>query len=190
MGIANTRTTRQTITIIFFAWLIWIGIDFLFHASLLQSFWNASIAAFKKPNELFSLIPYGYLSFLLLTVFLYLLVSKIREKNPTPNYLIYLAVISGLLLSGSNFFAQYSYLNIPPVTLLIFNAVYFIEIVVSVYDIGRGIEQYHFKTIWLEGFSGIHFNDHYWPHHSEHTLNLGSMNTILHFMQTNKKNQG
>ncbi|MCB0657010.1 MAG: hypothetical protein KDC57_12785 [Saprospiraceae bacterium] len=145
MGIANTRTTRQTITIIFFAWLIWIGIDFLFHASLLQSFWNASIAAFKKPNELFSLIPYGYLSFLLLTVFLYLLVSKIREKNPTPNYLIYLAVISGLLLSGSNFFAQYSYLNIPPVTLLIFNAVYFIEIVVSVYVIGRGIEQYHLK---------------------------------------------
>ena len=41
---------RQILSIIL-AWLIFIGIDFLFHASLFASFWNENLAALKSLDD-------------------------------------------------------------------------------------------------------------------------------------------
>ena len=50
------------------AWLFFLMLDFLVHAVLLRSIWEQDIQALKSKIELFRLIPFGYLSFLILTI--------------------------------------------------------------------------------------------------------------------------
>ena len=59
--------TKRFILSVFLSWLLLLSLDFLAHASLLRSFWAMELAALKPLEDLFLLIPSGYLSFLLLT---------------------------------------------------------------------------------------------------------------------------
>jgi len=110
------------------AWIVFIGIDFFFHASLLKSLWQEEIDIFKPAIDLFILIPFGYLSFLLLTILVGYSFTKIYPSKPKRTQAIKFSLIFGLLYSVSNLLGLYSYLNIPIKHLAIYNLVYFIEI--------------------------------------------------------------
>jgi len=110
------------------AWMVFIGIDFLFHASLLERLWQEEIEIIKSAKDLFILIPVGYLSFFLLTVLVGYAFTKIYQKKPKSKEVIGFVMIFGLLFSGSNLLALFAYVDIPLKNLIIYNVVYFIEI--------------------------------------------------------------
>jgi len=110
------------------AWIVFIGIDFLFHASLLEALWQEEIEIIKPTKDLFILIPVGYLSFFLLTVLVGYSFTKIYQEKPKSKEVVSFLLIFGLLYSTSNLFGLFSYVNIPLRHLIIFNIVYFIEI--------------------------------------------------------------
>jgi hypothetical protein len=117
------------------AWLLFIGIDFLFHASILQNIWK-EITVAKPLEELALLIPVGYASFLFLTILIgYLFVNVHKEKPPT-KVVFEFGIIFGGLYSLSSFLGSFSFLDIPVFFLIFTNVVYFIEIfgVVIVYN--------------------------------------------------------
>lgn len=110
------------------AWVLFIGIDFLFHASLLKSLWEEDIAAIKPLDELFVLIPTGYLSFFLLTLLATYVFYRIFPEKPSRSEAVVFSLIFAALFALSNFFAFYSFLSLPLKHLLAFNLVYFIEV--------------------------------------------------------------
>jgi hypothetical protein len=117
------------------AWLLFIGVDFLFHASILQNIWT-EISVAKSLEELALLIPVGYTSFLILTILIGFLFVNIYKDKPLQKEGIKFGIIFGGLYSLSNFFGSYSFIEIPVSFLIITNIVNFIEIfgVVIIYN--------------------------------------------------------
>jgi hypothetical protein len=118
------------------AWLLFIAIDFLFHASILKYFWKQEIAAIKPLEELASLIPAGYMSILLLTILIGYIFNLVFTEKPELKNVIKFALIFGVLFSFSNFFGLFSFVTIPILTLALMNVVHFIEVfgIVIVYN--------------------------------------------------------
>jgi hypothetical protein len=112
------------------AWLAFIGVDFLFHASIFESIWKEDIAIFKSTTNLTILIPIGYLSFLLLSVLIGYLFFRIFKIKPAIKEVFKFGLIFGLLFSLSNILGLFSYIDIPLKPLLLFNLASFIEIIV------------------------------------------------------------
>ena len=131
------KTNRHYWTAVIAAWLVYIGIDFLFHASILAQYWNDDIVAIKSESELFQLIPFGYASFLLLTMLLAFLYNAIFKETPYTGTVMGFGVVFSGLFSISNLLAMYSYIDIPINVLLLFNMVYFIELMAATYVIHR-----------------------------------------------------
>lgn len=121
---------KRFVIAILIAWMLFIGVDFLFHASIFASLWKENIAAFKSLKNLAILIPAGYLSFLLLTVLIGYLFFRIFKIKPPIKEAFTFALIFGILFSLSNLLGLFSYVTIPLKHLILFNFVYFIEIVV------------------------------------------------------------
>ena len=115
------------------AWIVFIGLDFLFHASLLKSLWQEKVDAFKSAEDLFILIPSGYLSFLLLTLLVGYAFTKIYPTKPSGRQTARFALIFGLLYAVGNALGLYSYVNIPLKHLVVYHLVYFIEIAAVVF---------------------------------------------------------
>lgn len=123
-------TANRFILASFLAWIVFIGIDFLFHASILASLWDDALPALKPKQDLALLIPAGYLSFLLLTVLTGWLFRRLfRNTEPSEKAVWTFALVFATLFSGSYFMAQYSILNLPATHIAAFSLVYFIEIV-------------------------------------------------------------
>lgn len=119
---------KQFLAAVLTAWLLFIGIDFLFHASLLKYVWGQEFAAVKPLEELALLIPVGYLSFLLLTALIgYLFVSIFKEK-PLLKDAVKFALVFSALFSLSSFLGQFSFLNLPTVFLAITSIISFVEV--------------------------------------------------------------
>ena len=114
------------------AWLVFIGIDFLIHASLLENLWKKEVSAIKPLRDLAVLIPGGYLSFLLLTLLIGFVFIKIFPNQIPLKSALRFGVIFGLLFSVSNLLGLFSYINLPLGHLILFNLGYFIEIVAVV----------------------------------------------------------
>jgi len=135
------------------AWLIFIGIDFFFHAALFSQHWKENIPAFKTPENLFLLIPAGYLSFLLLTILIGYLFEKIFKEIPTKSQSLSFALSFGLLFSCSNLLGLYSYIEIPLKHLILFNLVYLIETiaVTFIFHKSRTLEKLNKLTAILIG---------------------------------------
>ncbi len=132
-------SNKKRLSSIFLSWLIFIGIDFLFHASLFKDFWNANLPALKSLNELALLIPAGYFSFLLLTVLVGYTFFMIFKTKPSIQQVLQFGIIFSLLFSVSNILGLFSYIDLPLEQLLVFNLVYFVELVIvalSLYYIG------------------------------------------------------
>lgn len=114
------------------AWILFIGIDFLFHSAILTELWNDEVTAIKSKEQLFLLIPAGYGSFLLLTILVGYVYTRIFTEAPTLKQSLNFILIFGALFSLSNLLALYSYVEIPLKHLVAFNLVYFLEIAVVV----------------------------------------------------------
>lgn len=125
---ADSISRKRKIISIISAWLVFIGIDFLFHASILASYWNEDIPALKSLDDLAMLIPAGYLSFLLLTALIGYLFFKIFKSKPEKWKVTQFGFVFGILYSLSNVFGLYSYIELPIKQLMAYNLVYFIEI--------------------------------------------------------------
>lgn len=119
---------KTIIKIALLAWLIFVGIDFLFHASLFRALWKEDAGALKAPAQLALLIPAGYLSFLLLCSLLSYVFFKLFKAKPKFQELVHFAFIFSILYSAANFFGLYSYIKLSLKQLIAFNLVYFIEL--------------------------------------------------------------
>ncbi|MDH3244605.1 MAG: hypothetical protein OEM26_08315 [Saprospiraceae bacterium] len=121
---------KHKVIAIIAGWLIFIGVDFVFHGSLFAHLWQEEIEAFKSLKNLALLIPAGYLSFLLLTTLQGYFYFQLFENPPKRQALWKFAFVFAILFSLSGFFGMYSFLDIPIKHLLIFHLVYFIELLV------------------------------------------------------------
>lgn len=124
---------RKFIRSTFLAWIIFIGIDFLMHASILEKLWAEEIESIKSSLDLAILIPVGYLSFLLLTLLVGFVYIRLYPTKPEQKAVIRFSLLFGGLYALSNLLGMYSFVNIPVGHLMLFNLVYFIEIVAVVF---------------------------------------------------------
>jgi hypothetical protein len=132
---------------VFCAWIVFIGVDFLFHASILESLWKEEIASFKPVKDLFILIPVGYLSFFLLTLLVGYAFSKSFPKPPNRKEAVTFAIIFGVLYAVGNLCALYSFVDIPWLHLVVFHLVYFVEICAVVYIFYRSVLDWQNKKL-------------------------------------------
>jgi len=131
------------------AWIVFIGIDFLFHASLLETLWQEEITLIKPDKDLFILIPVGYLSFFLLTVLVGYAFTKIYQEKPKSKEVIGFILIFGFLFSGSNLLAFFAFVDIPLKQLIIYNVVYFIEISAVIFIFYKAMSRKKInKLVW------------------------------------------
>ena len=127
--LTETISIKRKLFYISLAWVVMIGIDFLFHASLFASFWKEDLPALKSLNDLALLIPAGYLSFFFLTVLIGYVHFLVFKTPPVRKKVVGFGFVFALLFSLSNFLGLYSYIDLPLKQLILFNAVYFVEIV-------------------------------------------------------------
>lgn len=123
-------TIKRRVLSIILAWLIFIGVDFLFHASIFASIWNENLDALKSLDDLALLIPAGYLSFFFLTTLIGYVFFRIFKTKPGVYKAFEFGLIFGLLFAFSNFLGLFSYIELPVKHLIIFNLVYFVEIII------------------------------------------------------------
>ena len=71
------KRIRSLVKIGLLAWLAVIGFDLFLHAGILADLYSKPSPFLLPPQEAFRLIPLGYLSFILLIVFLLWLMSKL-----------------------------------------------------------------------------------------------------------------
>jgi hypothetical protein len=110
-------------------WLLFLMLDFLANASLLRDFWDREYPALKSKEELFRLIPFGYISFLILTLLVGWVYARFYpEKGSVKKGLCFGSIFGGLL-ALSLFLGTYSGFNLPVVFILLMSVVYYIEIV-------------------------------------------------------------
>lgn len=110
------------------AWLVFLMLDFLAHASLLKSIWARELPALKSQEELFRLIPLGYLSFAFLTILIAWLYVRLYSSRGSALQGLKFGAGFGLLFAVANFWGWYSFLRLPPDFVAIASFVYFIEI--------------------------------------------------------------
>jgi hypothetical protein len=112
----------------FLAWLVFLALDFLAHATLLQTLWAQDIPALRTPQELFQLIPFGYASFLILTVMMGTLCLLIVPRDRFPGGALKLGTAAGAAFALSNGLAWYSVFDLPGPLLFLTSLVYWVEL--------------------------------------------------------------
>ena len=113
---------------VFLAWLVFLTIDFLAHATLLRSLWAQGHPALKSESDLFRFIPFGYLSFLLLVLLLgWLYKGTVGSEGTVLKGLVFGAAFGGLF-SLSTGLGWYSFLSLPLRFVTWTSLVYFIEL--------------------------------------------------------------
>lgn len=110
------------------AWLLLLMMDFLAHATLLSHFWAQNYPAQKSKEELFRLIPFGYLSFLVLTLLVGWVYVRFYRQGGNANKGLSFGAVFGGLLALATFLSWYSVLNLPALFILLISIVYFFEI--------------------------------------------------------------
>ncbi|UCG95489.1 MAG: hypothetical protein JSV92_00335, partial [archaeon] len=84
-------------------------------------------------EELASLIPAGYLSFLLLTILIGYIFNLVFKEKPELKNVIKFAIIFGVLYSFNSFLGLFSFVTIPILTLALISVVHFIEVFVIIF---------------------------------------------------------
>jgi hypothetical protein len=121
-------TKQRFILSTFMAWLLFLMLDFLAHAGLLNALWAEDFPALKPKEDLFRLIPFGYLSFLILILLVgWLYVRHFNGHGGVKKGLIF-GMSFGLLFALSISLGLYSFINLPFIFLLAVSLVYFVEI--------------------------------------------------------------
>lgn len=122
--ITKTRFIISTLM----AWLVFLMLDFLAHAGLLNALWAKELPALKPEEELFLLIPFGYLSFFILTLLIGWLYVRLFKTAGSPKKGLIFGMSFGLLYALSIFLGWYSFINLPLLFLFLASLVYFVEI--------------------------------------------------------------
>jgi hypothetical protein len=118
------------------AWLFFLMLDFMAHATLLSRFWAKEYPALKSKEELFRLIPLGYLSFLILTLLIgWIYIRFVKDGGNTKKGFSFGAAFGGLY-AVVTFLSWYSALNLPALFVLLISFVYFVEIVAVGFTFG------------------------------------------------------
>lgn len=146
---------KRKILVAISAWFIFVGIDFIFHASLLQDLWKQDLPALKSLEQLAQLIPAGYASFLLLCLLMSYVYFRFYQEKPAFRESLKFGLIFGGLFAASNLLGLYSYIDLPMKHLIVINLVYFIEMlaVVAVFS-----HSFSFRKPWrilLFAFLGL-----------------------------------
>jgi len=110
------------------AWLVILMLDFMAHATILSSFWAKEYTALKSLRELFSLIPFHYLSLLALTILIGWASVRIHGEGLNIVKGLFFGIIFGGLHSLTTFFGWYSVLNLPMDFIFLLSFFYFMEI--------------------------------------------------------------
>ena len=113
---------------VFFAWLVFLTIDFLAHATLLRSIWEPGHPALKAKEDLFSFIPLGYLSFLILTLLVGWLYKRIFGSEGSAIKGLLFGAAFGILFAFSTGLGWYSFLSLPLDIVIWASLVYFVEL--------------------------------------------------------------
>ncbi len=100
----------------FLAWLSMIGFDFFLHAGLLASRYAGPSSFLLPPERAFALIPFGYLSFLSISVLLIWLMARLKIQGWKQGVIF--GVQYGLLAWGSLILGLYSISTASPALLL------------------------------------------------------------------------
>jgi len=113
---------------VFFAWLVFLTLDFLAHATLLSSIWEPGHPALKAKEDLFRFIPLGYLSFLFLTLLVGWLYKRIFGSEGSAIKGLVFGATFGCFFAISNGLGWYSFLSLPLNIVVWANLVYFVEL--------------------------------------------------------------
>jgi hypothetical protein len=113
---------------VFAAWLIFLMVDFLAHATVLKPFWDKGYSSLKSLEQLFVLIPFGYLSFLFLTLLIGWVYVRIYGVSGNSKKGIQFGILFGGLFALSTFLAWYAALDLPAEFVFFVSLVYFVEI--------------------------------------------------------------
>lgn len=112
----------------FAAWLVFLMIDFLAHATVLKTFWDKGYSALKPLDKLFILIPFGYLGFLVLTLLIGWVYVCIYGLSGNGIKGVRFGALFGGLFGLSTFLGWYSALDLPADFIFFISLVYFVEI--------------------------------------------------------------
>lgn len=124
---SKAKQVRRFVATVILAWLAFLALDFLAHATLLRSLWARDLPALKSPEELFRMIPFGYMSFLLLTLLLGVLYWRIHPDGGSPVRGLRFGALVGAFFAVSNFLGWYSFLALPLDLLALTNLGYWLE---------------------------------------------------------------
>jgi hypothetical protein len=108
---------KRFIQITMLAWLAVISLDFLMNAGLLARFYNWDLPGFLSPLKMFQYIPLGYACFLLWSILLVWLMTRLSVSGFRAGAIFGLKV--GILLAVAGFLGQMSVFDFPAWMLLL-----------------------------------------------------------------------
>jgi hypothetical protein len=108
---------KRLIQITALAWFAVIGLDFFLDAGLLARFYRWDLPGFLPPLKMFQFIPFGYAAFLLWTILLVWLMTRLSITGFRAGAIFGLKV--GVLLAAAGFFGQLSVFAFPARMLLL-----------------------------------------------------------------------
>ena len=108
---------KRLIQITALAWFAVIGLDFFLDAGLLARFYRWDLPGFLPPLKMFQFIPFGYAAFLLWTILLVWLMTRLSISGFRAGAIFGLKV--GVLLAAAGFFGQLSVFAFPARMLLL-----------------------------------------------------------------------
>jgi hypothetical protein len=109
------------------AWLIFLSIDFLLHAVILATWWKKTADFWLSPEDLFRMIPIGYLSFAIYCGALTWLFVRIFVGRRTIGTAFGFGAIAGLVYGVSTVLANYAVFVMPRALLLVWSGSILIE---------------------------------------------------------------
>jgi len=108
---------KRLIQITALAWFAVIGLDFFLDAGHLARFYRWDLPGFLPPLKMFQFIPFGYAAFLLWTILLVWLMTRLSITGFRAGAIFGLKV--GVLLAAAGFFGQLSVFAFPARMLLL-----------------------------------------------------------------------
>ena len=140
------RTTRRAAGLVVVAWLAMLGFDFLLHGGLLARFYVADSPFLLEPMEALRRVPLGYLSFLLVAVLLYWLMTALGTRGGKDGLVVGLK--AGALLWGSSALGLWSITTADPALLAGWGVGQAVEIGVAGAVLGLGLAGASLKRLF------------------------------------------
>lgn len=99
-------TTARAALTVTAAWILSLGVDLLLHGGLLASHYVEPNPFLLDPHEAFRRIPWGYLTFLILTIALYWLIRRLGVRGAASGFQF--GAVAGAVVWGALAIGLYS----------------------------------------------------------------------------------